>query len=74
MPGPNFLAFIVSMIFPFIRTDRRTDTASSIRLVICHAYFNAHKPPTNFKKIVHMSANISETIKDRELEFQILIP
>jgi len=26
----------------------------------CHAHLNAHKPPTNFKKIVSMNADISE--------------
>jgi len=38
---------------------------------VCHSYFKAHKPPTNFKKIVNMNADISETIKDRELGLQI---
>jgi len=34
---------------------------------VCHAHLNAHK----LKKIVNMNADISETIKDRKLGFQI---
>jgi len=34
MPIPNFLAFIVSEITAFIRTDIQTDMARPIRLVI----------------------------------------
>jgi len=34
---------------------------------VCHAHFNAHK----LQKIVNMNADISETIKDRELGFQM---
>jgi len=39
-----------------------------------HAHINAHRPPTNLKIIVSMNADISETIKDRELGSQISIP
>jgi len=34
---------------------------------VCNAHFKAHK----LQKIVNMNADISETIKDRELGFQI---
>jgi len=37
---------------------------------VFHAHFNTHKPP-KLQKIVNMNADISETIKDRELGFQI---
>jgi len=37
---------------------------------VCHAHFNAHK----LQKIVSMNTDISETIKDREMGSQILIP
>jgi len=34
---------------------------------VCHAPFNAHK----LQKIANMNADILETIKDKELGFQI---
>jgi len=34
MPNCNFLAFVVFEISAFIRTDRQTDMARSVRLVI----------------------------------------
>jgi len=34
---------------------------------VCHAHFNAHK----LKKIVSMNVDISETIIDKKLDFQI---